>query len=135
MPVFYFHRQNTLATKLIEMTGEKSFLYQSRGELEMKLQRLIGEAGYDLWPTFHTVMGGIASGIDLKFELDPEDPIDNHAIKLCKKDAPWYFVKIHNGPKMSCVVGYSSSCGQGPFNMSNTQMAQAGIIRTSVVPR
>lgn len=135
MPIFYYHRTNIIGAKLMEMTGEKSFMYQSRGELELKLQRLIGEAGYDIWSTFHTVIGGIASGIDLKYELDPEDPNDSYSIKLCKKDAPWYYVKVVNGTKMSCVVGYSSSCGQGPFNMSSTQMAQAGVIRTSFVPR
>lgn len=140
MPIFYFHPTNTVARQLSEMSNERGFFYTNRSELEFKIQRLIGEAGYDIWPNFNTVLGTLAGNVEKhlqqSFALDPDNPLDNQTLKLCKSSpTPWSWMKIHNGPKMSFVVGYCSTPALNPHGMSAVQMAQKGIIQTSVVPR
>ena len=135
MSVFYYHRQNIFSKKLMEMTGKHGFLYTNRGELEFRIQRELVEAGYDIWPTFHGVIGSLAGSIDLHIPLDPDDPLDAHTLKLCKTKTPWCYLKINNGPQMSGVIGYCSTGAQSPFSMGNAEMAQRGIIPVSYVPR
>ena len=103
--------------------------------MEVKIQRFIAELGYDIWPTFHTVIGSLAGAIDLHINLDPDDPLDSYALKLCKNLSPWCYIRVANGPKMSCVVGYCSSGANNPFAMSTAEMSQKGITKTSYVPR
>lgn len=135
MSVFYYHRQNSLAKKLSEMANIHGFMYTNRSEMELRIQRQIAEAGYDIWSTFHCIIGSLAGSIDLHIPLNPDDELDRHTLKLCKTKSPWCFLKVINGPTMSGVVGYCSSGAESPFLKSNIQMAQEGIIRTSYVPR
>ncbi len=135
MSIFYFHRSNAIGQKLSEAYGSHGFVYHNRYEMELKLQKIISECGYDLWPTFHTVIGSLAGSIDIHIPLNPDNELDRDALKLCKNQTPWCFVRVANGPKMSCVVGYCSSGANNPFAMSTTEMSQKGIIKTSVVPR
>lgn len=141
--VFYFHPNNTLAVQLRDLFHEqnpkdksKGFLYATRGELDFKLQKLIGDAGYDLWPTFHSTVGPLGGPGDIitRIEFDPSDPLDQFAAKLCRQNMNWAFIKIHNGP-MRNVVGYCTSSVSTPYNMGAAEMAQKGIIQTTVVPR
>jgi hypothetical protein len=140
MPIFYYHPQNKLAKQLAEMTGQKGFLYTNRNELEFKLQRQLAELGIDIWPQFHTMLGSLAGTIDKHLlqtpnALDPDNELDRHTLKLCKSSqTPWSYIKIFNGPKMSCVLGYCSTPASSPFNMSAVQMAQKGIIGVSHMP-
>lgn len=136
MASFYWHITNEIAQKLKEVSEVKGFLYTNRYEMELKIQKYLAEAGYDIWPTFHTVLGSLAGQITDYIELNPEDPLDDHSIKLCRNNhSAWCFVRIANGPRMSTCVGWCSSGANNPFALSTTQMAQAGIIRTSFVPR
>ena len=136
MPVFYFHPQNSVAKKLQEANDDgRGFLYVNRGQLEFKLQNILDKAGYDLWSSCHFVIGSLAGAIDLHIPLDPDVELDRHSIKLCKTKASWSYVKVLNGPKMSCVIGYCSSPASNPYNMTTTEMAQKGIIQAGYVPR
>jgi hypothetical protein len=135
MPVFYYHPQNVIAQRLQEMTGQRGFLYTNRSELELKLQKQLTEAGYDIWSTCHGVIGSLAGSIDLHIPLNPDDELDRHTLKLCKTKTPWCFFRIVNGPKMSCVLGYCSTGAHSPFAMGSAEMAQKGIISSSFVPR
>lgn len=135
MSIFYFHPQNSVAKKLADLTDSKGFAYTTRAELDLKLQRLIGEIGFDLWPTFHTVIGSLAGSIDLHIPLDPDDELDSMAIKTCKSKAPWSYVKVLNGPKLMQVVGYCSSAAGQPYAMSVTEQAQRGLTGATFVPR
>jgi len=135
MPVFYYHPRNSVGQKLQEINGSKGFLYTNRGEMELRLNRQLAEAGYDIWPTYHCVVGSLAGCVDMQIALDPDDELDRHSIKLCATKTPWTYVKVINGPKMSCVVGYCSSSANSPFSMTNAEMAQKGIISSSYIPR
>lgn len=135
MAIFYFHPTNSVALKLKDLANAKGFIYTNRYEMEVRLQKLIAEAGYDVWPTFHTVLGGLPGSINNHIPIIDDNELDNYALKLMKGNTSWGYVRIANGPKMSTVVGYCSSGANNPFALSTTQMAQSGIIRTSVVPR
>lgn len=135
MSIFYFHRQNTLAKQLSEMTRMHGFQYGTRSELEFKLQGMIADAGYDLWPTFHTVISSLAGAIDLHLPLDPDNELDRQSLKLVKNRASWSSIRVVNGPKMSTCVGYVSQGAQTPIGMGTTEMAQRGIIKSSYIPR
>jgi len=135
MPVFYYHPQNAVSKKLAEITNSKGFLYVNRGELELKIQKLVVEAGYDLWPTFHTVLGSLAGTIDKHLPMNPDDELDRHTLKLCNSSkTPWSYVKVLNGPNMSCVIGYCSTPASSPYALSNSEMARRGIIAVSHMP-
>jgi hypothetical protein len=140
MPVFYYHPTNQIAQRLAEMTRQKGFMYTNRAELEFKLQNQLAEAGYDIWSTFHTMLGSLAGTIDKHLlqspsALDPDNELDRHTLKLCKSSkTPWSFIKVLNGNKMSFVMGYCSTPASNPFGMSALQMAQRGIISTSHMP-
>lgn len=135
MPIFYYHPFNQLAKDLAEADDRKSFIYQSRGELEFKLQRLLGELGYDIWSSFYTVMGSLGASINYILPLNPDDPIDAQTIKICKNNAPWSFIKILNGPQLQGVVGYCSGSSVKPIALTNAEMAQKGISSATYVPR
>lgn len=136
MPVFYYHTQNELAKKLSEATNKHGFIYANRGILELTLQKEIAQIGYDIWPTFHTVLGSIAGAIDLHVPLNPDDELDQHTLKLIKQSrAPWCYVKVNNGPRMNTVVGYCSTGAQSPFSMGAIEMAQKGINGATYIPR
>lgn len=135
MSVFYFHPQNIVAKKLADLTQVHGFQYGTRSELEFKLQGLISDAGYDLYPTFHTVISSLAGAIDLHLPLDPDNELDRHSLKLVKNRASWSSIRVVNGPRMSTCVGYVSQGAQSPIGMGTTEMAQKGIIRASYVPR
>jgi len=133
--VFYFHPGNSIAKQLAESVGVKGFFYQNRGQLELRIQQLIAELGYDMWPTFHTVVGGLSGEIGERIPLNPDDEMDKHTLKLTKNKVAWSWIKIINGPRMSQVIGYLSGGSASPFAMSNAEMAQKGIISASYVPR
>jgi len=136
MSVFYFHPHNAVAKKLQEANNDlRGFTYTNRAEMEFRLQRYISDVGYDVWPQCHFILGSLAGAIDLHISLDPDDELDRYSIKLCKTKASWSYVKVLNGPKMSCVIGYSSSAASNPYSMGATEMAQKGIIKTGYVPR
>lgn len=135
MSVFYFHRQNMVAKKLSEMTELHGFHYGTRAELEFKLQRMLADAGYDLYPAFHTVISSLAGAIDLHIPLDPDNELDRHTLKIVKNRASWSSIRIVNGPKMSTCIGYVSQGAQSPIGMGTTEMAQRGIIKSSYIPR
>lgn len=135
MPIFYYHPQNIVPKKLMEMTGKRGFLYNSRGELELTLQRLLVEAGYHVTPLFHTIIGSLAGSIDYHIPLNPDDELDRHTLKVCEQKAPWSYIKVMNGQDMMFIMGYVSSGGNSPFSLSPTQMAQKGIIGASHIPR
>ena len=135
MPVFYFHKQNKLAKHLTDVANVPGFTYQGRGELDFKIQRLLSDAGYDLWPTCHSVIGSLAGSIDLHIPLDPDLELDRYTLKLCKTKAPWSFYKVINGPKMSGVIGYCSAGALTPFAMGTIEQAQKGITAVGFVPR
>lgn len=142
--VFYFHPNNTLATKLKEVYHEqnpsekssKGFLYATRAELDFKLQRLVSDAKFDMWPTFHTTVGPLGGPGDIvtRIEFDEGDKLDQYAAKLCNRLMNWAFIKIHNGP-MRSVVGYCTASVSTPYNMGAAEMAQKGIISATFVPR
>lgn len=135
MPIFYFHPQNVVPRELAEMTRSKGFMYTHRGELDIKLERLIAEAGHDIWSTYHTVLGSLPKSVDQMIPLDPDDPLDAHTLKLCNSSkTPWSYIKVINGNKMSFVMGYCSTPANSPFALSNTQMAQKGIMPTTYIP-
>ena|SRR5215208_2999739 len=140
MPIFYYHPQNAVAKKLAELTETRGFIYDNRAVMEIKLQHQIAEAGYDLWPTFHTVLGSLAGTIEKHLmqtnkPLNPDDELDRITLKICKSSAsPWSYVRVVNGPAMSCVVGYCSTPASSPFNMSAAEMAKRGLISVSHVP-
>jgi hypothetical protein len=133
--VFYWHPNNLIAQKLADCSGVKGFLYQNRPELDMKIMRLLGEAGYDLYSTFHTLIGSIGGQINERVELNPDVELDRHTLKLIKNNVAWSYCKVINGPRMSGVIGYCSSSGGNPYAMSDMQRAQAGITPVSFVPR
>tara|TARA_R110000868_G_scaffold56650_7_gene175202 strand:- start:399 stop:815 length:417 start_codon:yes stop_codon:yes gene_type:complete len=136
MPYFYFHPKNSVGQKLADNQGAHAMAYTNRAELDMRLQSLIVEAGYDLWPACHTVLGSLAGPIDKTLPLDPDNEIDRTVMKLCKASpAPWSYVKILNGPQMSCVVGYCSTPASSPYAMTASEMAQKGIIQAEYMPR
>jgi len=135
LSVFYFHKQNVLAKKLAEVANCHGFMYGNRAELEFKLQGLISDAGYDLWPTFHTIISSLAGAIDLHIALNPDDELDRHTLKLVKNRASWSAIRVVNGPKMSTCVGYVSQGAQSPMSMGTVEQAQKGLIHTSYVPR
>lgn len=136
--IFYWHPVNDLAKKLRDQNGgAKGFHYQTRAELDFKLQRLLIDAKYDVWPTFHTTLGPLGGPGDLvsRIELDPDDPFDQHTAKLCNKQhINWTFIKIHNGPNRG-VIGYCTSSANSPYAMGSAEMAQKGIINATYVPR
>lgn len=140
MPIFYYHPQNEVAKKLAELTNSRGFFYENRGVMEIKLQHLIAEAGYDLYPTFHTMLGSLAGTVEKHLmqtgvALNPDDELDRMTLKLCKSSSsPWSFVKVINGPQMSCCVGYCSTPASSPFAMSATEMAKRGLIPVSHMP-
>lgn len=135
MPIFYFHPQNKLAKRMAEMTGVKGMMYTNRGELDFKLQGLLVELGEDVWSTFHTILGSLAGPINGHIPLDPDIEIDRNTLKLCHSSkTPWSFVKIINGPRMSCVVGYCSTPASSPYAMGTAEMAQKGILNVSHMP-
>lgn len=134
--VFYYHPKNLIARKLKDLTQTKGFLYTNRAELELRLAREMSEAGFEIWPQFHTIIGSIAGGIHLHIPLNPDEELDRHTIKMCQSNqSPWCFLKVVNGPKMSQVVGYCSTGAHQPFGLTNTQLAQKGIISATYVPR
>lgn len=134
--VFYYHPRNSIAKKLHELTQVRGFMYANRAELELRIAREMSEAGYDIWPQFHSVIGSIAGGIHLHIPLDPDNELDQHTLKQCKTNkTPWCYFKVVNGPKMSQVVGYCSTGAHQPFAMTEAQKAQRGIIHSSYVPR
>lgn len=140
MPIFYYHPENIVSKKLMDLTNSRGFLYDNRGVLEIKLQQQIAQAGYDLWPTFHTVLGTLAGSIVKHLgqqadALNPDDELDRLTIKLCHSSpTPWSWVKVLNGPKMNCVIGYCSTPATSPHSMSAVEMAKRGIIATNFVP-
>lgn len=135
MPIFYFHPQNEIPKKLIEMTGCRGFNCVNRGELEFKLQNLFSQLDIDLWPTFHTVVGALGKKVTEFITLDPDDELDRHTLKVLKSSAtPWSYLKIMNGPQMNFVLGYTSIPASSPFALTAAQMAQKGIIGVSHVP-
>ena len=135
MPVFYYHPQNAIPQKLVEMTGKRGFLYSNRNELELILQRQLIDLGHGIDPRFHTIVSTLAGSIDYHLPLNPDDELDRHALALCKQKSPWNYIKVLNGRDMMFIMGYVSSGGGSPFNMSATQMAQKGLIGASYVPR
>ena len=135
MSVFYYHKQNMVAQKLAEMTEVKGFVYHNRNELNLRIQKELAQAGYDIWPQCHSVIGSLAGSIDLHIELNPDDELDRYTLKLCKSKTPWCFYRIINGPKMSGVLGYCSDGALTPFAMGAAEMAQKGIISVSSMPR
>ncbi len=135
MPVFYYHPVNKLSKKLAEMTNQRGFLYQNRGQLELTLQKQLSELGYYIQPTFHTIIGSLNYSIDYHIPLNPDDELDRHAIKLCKQKNPWNYIKVLNGQDMMFVIGYVSAGGNSPFAMGAAEMAQKGIIGASYIPR
>lgn len=140
MGIFYYHPNNPAAQKIRdadhELAGAKGFFFNNRAELDFKLARLIKDAGYDLWPTFYTTLGPLGGPGDLvsRIELDPANPMDVYAAKLCKQGGAWSFVKVHNGHDRF-VIGYSTANAAQPFNMTSAEMAQKGIIQSTYVPR
>lgn len=135
MPVFYYHPVNKIPQKLSEMTNKRGFLYTNRPELEFILQRQLSEAGYDLDPRFHTIVGSLAGSINYHIPLNPDDELDRHSLKLCKQKSSWSYLKVLNGKKMAFIMGYVSTMGGNPFAMTNAEMAQKGIIQTTTIPR
>lgn len=136
MAVFYYHPQNDLAKKLAEQAQQHGFMYPNRGVLELTLQKQIADLGYDIYPTFHTIIGSLNGAIDEHIPLNPDNELDRHTLKLCKQSRlPWCFVKVNNGPRMSGVVGFSSTGAQSPFGMGVVEMAQRGLTSASYVPR
>jgi hypothetical protein len=135
LPIFYYHTMNKVARDLAALTNTRGFLYSNRGELELKIQRQVAELGYDMWPTYHTVLGAMDGQLHKFFQFNPDDPLDNYAIKLIKKDTAWCYVKIVNGKAVQGVVGYCSSGTANPYGLSEIQKAQAGITPVGFVPR
>jgi hypothetical protein len=127
LPVFYYHPHDEVPKLLAEMTGVRGFLYTNRGELEFKLQQQLIEAGYDIDPRFHTVIGTLAGSIDYHIPLNPDDELDRHTLKLCASKAPWSWIKILNGPRMMMILGYVSSAGSSPYGMGAIEMVQKGL--------
>lgn len=137
MGYFFFHPQNAVAKRLkAENEDTRVFTYINRAEMEFKIQNLMSRAGMNVWPTFHTVIGSLAGGVDKHIALNEDDTIERNVAKLCKSSpAPWSYVKILNGSEHNCVIGYCSSSPTSPFAMSVTEMAQKGIIQADYVPR
>lgn len=133
MALFFWHPNNPIATKMREFTGKHAFEFSSRGHLELTLQNLISQAGYDVWSSCHFVIGS-AGSIDKYIRLNPDDPIDARALLYVKAEKPWHFIKIVNGPTMQDCIGYVS-IGGAPMSMTNAEMAQKGIISATYVPR
>lgn len=135
MPIFYYHPLNSLSKKLIESTRERGFLYTNRSEMEFRIQQKIADLGYDIWPSFHTVLGSLGTPITQIIPLDPSDTLDSHTLRVCKLGGSWGFIKVVNGPQMQDVVGYCSSLSGQPYNMTNAELAQKGILSATYVPR
>lgn len=135
MPIFYFHPQNRIPQQLAEMSRQRGFQYTNRGELDLKLQRLLVEADYYIDPRFHTIAGSLAGTIQHHIYMNPDDELDRHSLKLCKQNTPWSYIKILNGKDMMFIMGYASSGGASPFTMGVTEMAQKGLIGVSHIPR
>lgn len=135
MAIFYYHLTNQLARDLEEVNGPRGFMFQTRGELEFKLQRQLAELGYDIWPSFYTVLGSMGASINYFIPLDKDDPLDAHTIAVCKNSAAWSWIKILNGPNLNQIIGYTSMSCMKPIALTNTEMAQKGITSATYVPR
>lgn len=135
MPVFYYHPQSRIPQELAGKYEKRGWIYQSRGELELTLQRQILELGYDILPTCHTVMGTMPGSIEYHLTLNPDDELDQHSLKLCKNKSPWSWIKVLNGRDMMFVIGYTSSSAASPFAMGTVQQAQMGITGATMIPR
>lgn len=140
MPVFLYHPQNAIGKKLKEAFEEDGFIYMARPHMEAILKDKIAKAGIDITPGFYMHLGPM-SGLSLYetinkyMELDPDNAMHKQIINHFKQKKEWAFVKLNNGPKMKCVIGYCNSDPSTPFLMTSAQQAQAGIINSTFVPR
>lgn len=135
MAYFLFHRQNAIAQKLQEANeGVEGFVYRARQEMEQILRHLMQVAEIDIDPRLYMHIGSLAGPIDKHLPLDPNNELHAQILKVCRNKNPWSFVKLDNGPKLKCVIGYCNSDPSQPFLMTSAQMAQKGLINTSFVP-
>lgn len=140
MPVFIYHPLNTIGKKLKEAYEEDGFTYIARPHLEEILKDKMLKAGIEVAPQFYCHLGPMAyqslfEMVNKNIDLDPDNKTHKQILNSFKMQKPWAFVKLNNGPKMKCVIGYCDSDPTTPFLMTNAQMAQKGIIQTSFVPR
>jgi hypothetical protein len=134
MGVFILSPTQEIAVKLRDYLQAPGFVYQSRSHMEMLLLKHLSDIGTDIWPTAHFILGSLAGSLDYHLALNPDDPVERQAQKLCEAKTAWSYVKLRNGPRMNFVLGYSSCDAANPFAMSPSQMAQKGIIQSTFIP-
>lgn len=139
MTIFFYHTQNKISKKIAEATGKEGFTYLARPHMEEIIKADMKAAGFDIYPDFYCSIGSMAGTIADHLQLNPDIPLHRMALKASKAQnqkmgIPWAYVKINNGPQMRFVIGWCNSDPTTPFLMSNAQMAQKGIIQTSIVP-
>lgn len=136
MPFFLYHPSNKIAQKMKEVAEGDAFIYQSRPHMENILKHHMQLAGLDQNPQLYMHIGSLAGSVDKHVALDPENETHNQILKFChsQNKTPWSFVKLDNGPRMKCVIGYCNSDPKTPFLMSSVDMAQKGLLDVSHVP-
>jgi len=134
MGVFVYSKTQEVAKSICEMIEAPGFIFSSRGEMDLVILRHLSDVGKDIWPTYFTTLGSLAGSLDIHMELNEDDEVERAAKKMCATKKAWSYVKIQNGPRMNFVIGYSDCSPASPFAYSNTQMAQKGLIQTTVMP-
>lgn len=137
MPFFLYHPNNKIARKLVEANdGKDAFAYRARAEMEAIIRQHMQLAELEIDPRLYMHIGSLAGNVDKHVLLDADNPVHEQIRKVCdnQKAGAWSFVKLDNGPRMKCVIGYCNSDPSTPFLLTKAQMSQKGLIQTTHVP-